>query len=221
MDSGNLTLRIRDKGVMTAIMFTNMPTVLRGMLDAFVGSWMRRIAAAAAAEQVPKPSTGTMVTMPLAYSDFPTDQPAPRASAVAAAQDGQHCGAPSEQQVTVTTPFQPLDPSILNAAIPAFFIGRNKEGFWLARDVKGKVGGIFLFESSALAFARRNSRPLGCATIFPSERFELDLENQGNPLIVHLRPLMRLAVHGWRQVAALTGEIAEAIGRRFRNFHAL
>jgi hypothetical protein len=203
---------------MTAIVFTNMHTVLRGMLDAFVGSWMRRTAAAA--EQAPKPSIGTMVAMPLTYSDFP-DQPAPRASAVAAAQDSQHSGAPSAQNVTVTTPFQPLDPAILNAAIPAFFIGRNKEGFWLARDAKGQIGGIFLFESSALAFARRNSRPSGCATIFPSERFELDVENQGNPLIVYLRPLMRLAVRGWRQVAGLTGEIAEAIGRRFRDFHAL
>jgi hypothetical protein len=202
---------------MTAIMFTNMHTVLRGMLDAFVGSWMRRIAAAA--EQVSKPSISTMVTMPLTYSDFP-NQPAPRDSAEAAAQDSQPSSAPSEQQVTVTTPFQPLDPAILNAAIPAFFIGRNKEGFWLARDAKGRIGGIFLFESSALAFARRNSRPSGCATIFPSERFELDVENQGNPLIVYFRPLMRLAMRGRRQIAALTGEITEAIERRFQDFHA-
>jgi hypothetical protein len=203
---------------MTAIMFTNMHTALRGMLDAFAGSWMRRIAAAA--EQASKPSISTMITMPLTYSDFP-DQPAPRGSAVAVAHDSsQDSGAPSAQNVTVTTPFQPLDPAILNAAIPAFFIGRNKEGFWLARDAKGRIGGIFLFESSALAFARRNSWPAGCATIFPSERFELDVENQGNPLIVYLRPLMRLAVQGWRQIAALTGEIAEAIERRFRDFRA-
>lgn len=110
----------------------------------------------------------------------------------------------------MTAPFQPLDPDIVNAAIPAFFIGRDKEGFWLARDVKGQVGGIFLFEGSALSFARRHARrhswPSGCATIFSSERFELDLKNQGNPLIEYLRPLMRLAMHGWRRVAAaLTG----------------
>jgi hypothetical protein len=199
---------------MTAIMFTNVHTILRGMLDAFVGSWMRRIAAAA--EQAPKSSISAMIAMPLTDSDFP-NQPAPRGPTEAAAQDGQ----PSEQQVTVTTPFQPLDPAILNAAIPAFFIGRNKEGFWLARDAKGQIGGIFLFESSALAFARRNSRSSGCATIFPSERFELDVENQGNPLIMYFRPLMRLAMRGRRQIAALTGEIAEAIERRFRDFHAL
>jgi hypothetical protein len=203
---------------MTAIMFTNMHTILRGMLDAFVGSWMRRIAAAA--EQAPKSSISAMITMPLTDSDFP-NQPAPRGSTEAAAQDGQPSSAPSEQIATAITPFQPLDPAILNAAIPAFFIGRNKEGFWLARDAKGQIGGIFLFESSALAFARRNSWASGCATIFPSERFELDVENQGNPLIVYFRPLMRFAMRGRRQIAALTGEIAEAIERRFRDFHAL
>ena len=53
-------------------------------------------------------------------------------------------------------------------------------------------GGIFLFRSSALAFARRASRPFGCATVLPSERFELDVENQGNPLIGYLKPLLRL-----------------------------
>ena len=126
---------------MTAIMFVNMPTALRRMLDAFVSAWMRQAAAAAGHAR-------------------------------------QRPGLAPDQPATAATPFQPLDPGIVNASIPAFFIGRKKEGFWLARDVKGQIGGIFLLESSALAFAGRNSRPSGCATIFPSERFELDLENQ-------------------------------------------
>lgn len=88
--------------------------------------------------------------------------------------------------------FQPLDAGIINASIPAFFVGRNRDGFWLARDAKGENGGIFLFRSSALAFARRASGQAGCATIFPSERFELDVENQGNPLVDYLKPLLRL-----------------------------
>jgi hypothetical protein len=91
------------------------------------------------------------------------------------------------------SPFQPLDPSVLNASIPAFFIGRDKDGFWLARDAKGKAGGIFLREGSALAFARRQCQPSGCATIFPSERFELDVKNQGNPFAPCLRPFIRFA----------------------------
>jgi hypothetical protein len=104
---------------------------------------------------------------------------------------------------SVPTPYQPLDPSILNTSIPAFFIGRDKDGFWLARDAGGRVGGLFLLESSARAFARRHAWPSGCATVFSSEVLELDVENQGNPLIGHLGPLMRLAMRGLRRMAAL------------------
>jgi hypothetical protein len=93
---------------------------------------------------------------------------------------------------TVPAHFQPLDPGIIDASIPAFFVGRNRDGFWLARDAKGENGGIFLFKGSALAFVRRASRPLGCAMIFPSERFELDVKNQGSPLVDYLQPLVRL-----------------------------
>jgi hypothetical protein len=142
----------------------------------------------------------SMIAMSIMYPDLPKQQ-ALLTSANAVAQDSQPAGLAPEQPVSANTPFQPLDPGILNASIPAFFIGRNKEGFWIARDVKGQIGGIFLLESSALAFARRNSRPSGCAMIFPSERFELDLENQGNPLIAYLRPLMRLAVNAGRRPA--------------------
>jgi hypothetical protein len=159
----------------------------------------------------------TMITMQLTCPDSLKRQ-APGRSTAAVEQDSRSSGIPPiDQPTTVTTPFQPLDPGIVNEAIPAFFIGRNREGFWLARDVKGKLGGIFLFESSALSFARRHSRPLGCATIFPSERFELDLENQGNPLIVHLGPLARLAMQGRQRMAAVVGQIADAIGHRWKD----
>src|SRR5579863_7688452 len=105
-----------------------------------------------------------MITMPLAYPRFAKSQ----ASSPASASSQPTC-------------FQPIDSSVVNASIPTFFVGRNRDGFWVARDAKGEHGGIFLFRNSALAFARRASRPLGCATVFPSERFELDVENQGNP----------------------------------------
>jgi hypothetical protein len=88
--------------------------------------------------------------------------------------------------------FQPLDPAVISASIPTFFVGRNRDGFWVARDAKGEHGGIFLFKSSALAFVRRTCRQAGSATIFPSERFELDVENQGNPFVEYLKPLLRL-----------------------------
>jgi hypothetical protein len=113
-----------------------------------------------------------MTTMPLTYSRSPQSR--------------------AETPATAPACFQPLDPGIVSASIPAFFIGRDHDGFWLARDAKGETGGIFLFKSSALAFARQASRPLGCATIFLSERSELDVENQGNRLTAYLRPLVRL-----------------------------
>src|SRR6202166_3847396 len=116
---------------------------------------------------------------------------------------------PGDELPTVTAQFQPLDPGIVNEAIPAFFIGRNKEGFWIARDAKGQIGGIFLLENSALSFARRNSRPAGCATIFPSEGFELDLENNGNPLAPRLGSLIHFAMRFRKRMAARIGNMIE------------
>src|ERR1700730_3157744 len=118
---------------------------------------------------------------------------APNRPACAIKPEGERSGTLSAKQPTkLTSPFLPLDAAIVSDAIPAFFIGRNDEGFWVARDVKGKIGGIFLFENSALSFARTKSRPKGCATIYQSERFELDLKNKGNPFIAQLGPLRRL-----------------------------
>jgi hypothetical protein len=68
---------------------------------------------------------------------------------------------------------QPLDPGTISDAIPAFYVGRNRDGLWVARHAKGAIGGIFLFKDSATSFARRHSGSTGCATIFPAERFEL------------------------------------------------
>ncbi|HEX4158843.1 MAG TPA: hypothetical protein VHY79_10230, partial [Rhizomicrobium sp.] len=63
---------------------------------------------------------------------------------------------------------------------------RNRAGFWVARDTDGKFGGLFWRKSSALRFAKTNAGPTGCAALFPRARFELDLENQGNPLVAGL-----------------------------------
>src|ERR1700744_5438634 len=114
-----------------------------------------------------------MITMQLTCPDSLQRQASGRPAAAVEPASRYTGSLPIDQPVNVTTPFQPLDPDVVSEAIPAFFIGRNKDGFWLARDVKGKFGGIFLFESSALSFAKRNCEPFGCATIFPSERFEL------------------------------------------------
>lgn len=117
-------------------------------------------------------------------------------------------GLTAGQSAVVTAQFQPLDPGVVSAEIPAFFIGRNKEGFWVARDVQGQIGGIFLLENSAVSFARGISGSAGCATIFPSGTIELDLENRGNPLVRQLGSLMRLATHTRRRIIALAGSLA-------------
>ncbi len=72
------------------------------------------------------------------------------------------------------------DASALSEAIPLFYIGRNKNGLWVAREAEGRCGGLFLFKQSAARFARRQSEPDGCAMMFLAEPFELDVENQGS-----------------------------------------
>jgi hypothetical protein len=138
----------------------------------------------------------------------PSRRQVPRRSSFATERESERSGIlPANEPATVFAQFQPLTPDIVNEAIPAFLIGRNKEGFWVARDTKRQIGGIFLLEQSALSFARKNSEPDGCATIFPSERFELDLENNGNPLALQLGSLKRLR----RRVAAFVSKVAEAL----------
>jgi hypothetical protein len=82
-----------------------------------------------------------------------------------------------------TAALMPLDPDVLSAAIPAFFIGRNKGGLWVARAANGRAGGLFLLKSSAVDFARAQSEPARCALVFPAETFELDVENRGNLMV--------------------------------------
>ena len=158
-----------------------------------------------------------MIAMQLTCPDLSSRQALGRSTA-AIEQDVERSGVPADKPATVSAQFQPLDPGIVSEAIPAFFIGRNKEGFWVARDAKGQIGGIFLLENSALSFARKNSQPAGCATIFPSERFELDLENNGNPLVGHLGSMMRLTKRPRQRMAAFIGKMTEAVKRRLNDF---
>jgi hypothetical protein len=131
-----------------------------------------------------------------------------------AAAEVEPARAPPDEVASSTTPFRPLDAGIVSDAIPAFFIGRNSDGLWVARDAKGRIGGIFLLKASAVSFAKAQSGPAGCATIFPTDRFELDLKNNGNPLIPFLRPLMRFALHLQQRALAGVGQITAAIERR-------
>jgi hypothetical protein len=74
------------------------------------------------------------------------------------------------------------DDTVLSDSIPLFFIGRNQNGFWVAREAGGRCGGLFLFRSSADRFARRNGLAGGGATMLVEHSIELDLPNQGSRL---------------------------------------
>jgi hypothetical protein len=105
--------------------------------------------------------------------------------------------APAGQTQAPAVRFEVPAPDVLSEAIPAFFIGRNKAGLWVAREARGRTGGIFLLKSSAIAFAHTRSGVAGFATIFPDERFELDIANGGNPLATRFGELVRLAKSLW------------------------
>jgi hypothetical protein len=95
-------------------------------------------------------------------------------------------------EATVDWPQRP-SAKILSERIPLFFIGRDPDGFWLARHADSPIGGLFLRRRSAMNFAKRACAPIPCATMVLAEPHRLDTENRGNRLAPRLRPAMRLA----------------------------
>ena len=112
--------------------------------------------------------------------------------------------APAPQPAEPTELPRRPDPGIISEAIPLFFIGRNEDGFWVAREADGRIGGIFLRKQAALRFANRSAQREGCATMFLSKRFELDVENKGNPLAAHLAAARRLVLQLAQRTAPWT-----------------
>jgi hypothetical protein len=130
----------------------------------------------------------------------------------------------------VQLPTRP-DDTVLSGSIPLFFIGRNQNGFWVARESAGRCGGLFLFSRSAARFARKNCSASACATMFVEHSIELDLPNQGSRLveliatttdIVSRRApfvanLVRAAIAQWRK---LDSKISRALADHYRNREA-
>ena len=102
------------------------------------------------------------------------------------------------------------DPSILSEAIPLFFVGQNGDGLWVVREADGPVGGIFLCKNSALRFVKRSAEPAGYATMFLSKRFELDIENRGNPFAVQLGSAKRFVARLAWKLMAFAGKAGSA-----------
>ena len=100
------------------------------------------------------------------------------------------------------------DSSVLNEAIPVFFIGRNPDGLWIARNADGSSGGLFLFKRSALRFARNTPLLFPPATMMVSKRFELDIANQGNRYAGELVALKRKLAHARRKLVAIKALLA-------------
>jgi len=80
---------------------------------------------------------------------------------------------------------------VLSRSIPLFFISPDSDGFWIACESDFRIGGIFLFQSSAMRFAQRHSAPNRCATMILEEPHNLTIENRGNRLVGWLRPALR------------------------------
>jgi hypothetical protein len=97
------------------------------------------------------------------------------------------------------------DAAILSNAIPFFYIGRNRHGFWVAREAEGKIGGLFMCQRSALRFARKLSKPLGCATMLLNGPFELDIANHGSRIAVLLTAALEIATRRLPTVASFVG----------------
>ena len=150
------------------------------------------------------PALPTLFGTPTIVAPHGADNPHPQRRQ--ANSGGSDCGA----HIAGLTKLPPRpDPEILSEAIPLFFIGRNKDGFWVAREADGRIGGIFLRKQSALRFANGSAQPGGCAIMFLSERFELDVENKGNPFVVHLAPARRVVSQLAQRAAARAAAIVK------------
>jgi hypothetical protein len=75
--------------------------------------------------------------------------------------------------------------AFLNETIPLFYIGQNRDGFWVARDADGRSGGVFFFKASAVRFARAQTAATGCALI--------DCDNEGSQAVEILGAAIALA----------------------------
>ena len=124
------------------------------------------------------------------------------------------------------------DAGIISETIPLFYIGQTKRGFWVARESEGRSGGLFLFQRSALRFAKSKSQPAGCATMFLAEPLELDIESQGSRLAAQLAAALEIiagrapglttfvgmVVAEWRK---LVTQVSRAVAGERRNREAI
>ena len=139
--------------------------------------------------------------------------------------------ATSISDTAVELPQRP-DESVLSESIALFYVGKNKHGFWVAREAEGRSGGLFLLQRSAVRFAQKEAVSAACALMILGEPLELDLENRGNRIPESLAVAMDFAtgrapaltafigaaLAEWRK---LTAEISRALAGERRNRAAI
>jgi hypothetical protein len=122
--------------------------------------------------------------------------------------------------------------AFLNETIPLFYIGQNRDGFWVARDADGRSGAIFFFKASAVRFARAKTAPGGCALMFLNAPFELDRNNEGSQVVAILTAaigvarrrvptfvcFVEMAVAEWRKLLA---QLSRAVAGKRRHRAAI
>jgi hypothetical protein len=127
-------------------------------------------------------------------------------------------GAPPPRHFAVRPTPTPMprrpDASALSEAIPLFYIGRNKNGLWVAREAEGYIGGIFLTRRSAVRFARESCERTGCATMFVGEPLELDFRDRGNLFVAESAAARSVAAYRAQALLAAVAAIRGTV-RRF------
>ena len=196
------------------------------MLDAFVSNRMRQ-AAAEAGQARPRQAPGTDIASGKTRNDrHDADMPRSFASAGAASvrlvRPGGKANAPAWRR-----PLRPKPSARYSCrSIPASSMRRSRRfssaATWKASGLPATSTGRSV-EFSCLRTphcllqegiaGRRDARPY-----ISSERFELDLENKGNPLAVQLASATRFARDSWQRSAAFIGKMMEAAKRRLKDF---
>jgi hypothetical protein len=89
-----------------------------------------------------------------------------------------------------------------------FLIGKDKDGFWVAREEYGCAGGRFFTERGAIQFAKRWASPLCCTTISVSDPLELDFKGEGDTFV----PLAAALKGAYRVLAPVRDALSVVLG---------
>lgn len=82
-----------------------------------------------------------------------------------------------------------VEPPSCSPAAPTVFVGRNRRGYWVAREQNGIFGGLFVSRAQALKYALRENSDHPETIVELSHEIELDIS--ANPEIASTRRVAR------------------------------